>query len=56
MDSLEESGECFIDKKDSIDYRAEMNGVYFESWWNERVLPNLSGKSIVVMPRSFKAN
>ena len=39
-------GVRFIGVKDSA--HSEMNGVYFETWWEKKVLPSLPDKSVVV--------
>ena len=46
---LDGCGECFIGKKDSVDYHHEMNAAHFERWWKETVLPALPNNSVVVI-------
>ena len=46
---LKDCGECFIGKKDSADYHHEMNAQHFEDWFENKVLPALPDKSVVVI-------
>ena len=46
---LEGCGECFVGVKDCADYHKEMNGVHYEKWWEEKVLPKLPNKSVVLI-------
>ena len=46
---LKDCGECFVGKKDSADYHSEMNGVHFENWLKDKVLPSLPQKSVLVI-------
>ena len=40
---------CFIGKSNTSDYHNEMNAKHFEEWWEEKLLPNLQNKSVVVI-------
>ena len=40
---------CFIGKSNTSDYHNEMNAKHFEEWWEEKLLPNLQDKSVVVI-------
>ena len=40
---------CFIGKSNTSDYHNEMNAKHFEEWWEEKLLPNLQDKSVVVV-------
>ena len=42
-------GECFVGVKNSADYHNEMNGIHFERWWVDEVLPALPQKAVVVV-------
>ena len=39
----------FQSKKDTGDYHDEMTGEHFEEWFRDRVLPNVSPHSLIVM-------
>lgn len=46
---LHDCRECFVGKKNSVDYHHEMNANHFERWWKEDVLPALPNNSVVVL-------
>ena len=45
-------GKVFVGEKNSDDYHKEMNGVHFETWWKEKVLPLLPPKSVVIIDQA----
>ena len=46
---LEGCGECFVGVKDCADYHKEMNGVHYEKWFEDKALPKLPDKSVVLI-------
>ena len=46
---MQDSLLCFIGKSNTSDYHNEMNAKHFEEWWEEKLLPNLQDKSVMVI-------
>jgi hypothetical protein len=46
------AGYIFEAKKSTGDYHNMFNAAHFQEWWNEKLLPNLPGKCVIVIDRA----
>lgn len=46
---VQDAGDLFKAKKQHGDYHGEMNGEYYEHWFEQKLLPNIKDNSVIVM-------